>query len=320
MASLPIRYASLFSGIEAASVAWEPLGWKPVLFSEIDEFPSAVLSERFPNVPNLGDVTKVDWSQYHGAADVCVGGPPCQEFSVAGLREGVAGDRGRLYLEFLEAARAIGSRWVVIENVPGLLSVHGGGDFQTVLETVADLWPDGGACWRVLDAAMFGCPQRRRRVYLVIHATDWRRAAAALYDGQVCDRTPSEDGRAWEEAARRAGLGLEDHCLASPQANAELTRGMAVTLTTLHEPPIWFRPDGDGYEVTRLSPEDYELCQGFPSGWTRVPWGGRPAGRCPANRRYRAVGNSMAVPVMRWIGKRIELVEGLTNGDQRGRD
>lgn len=302
----PMRYISLFSGIEAASVAWEQLGWEPVAFSEIEEFPSAVLAARYPNVPNLGDITKVDWSPYRGTVDLAIGGPPCQEFSVAGIREGVDGDRGRLYLEFLRVARELGCRYVVVENVPGLLSVHGGRDFETILRTVAELWPHGGCSYRVLDSALFGIPQRRRRVYLVIHATDWRKAAATLFDQSVRDWPDTTNGRAWEDAARRSGLSIEGYCLASPQANAELAEGgLSVTLTTLHEPPIWAH---DGV-VERFSPEDYESIQGFPRGWTRISWNGRPASRCPANRRYRALGNSFTVPVIRWIGERIQSIE-----------
>lgn len=307
-----MRFISCCSGIEAATVAWGPLGFEPVAYSEVDEFASAVLAERLPETPNVGDMTRFDWSSLHGAADIAIGGPPCQEYSVAGLREGVAGDRGRLYLDFLRAARDAGCRWVVVENVPGILSVHGGRDFATILRTVAELWPDGGACYRVLDASLFGVPQRRRRVYLVIHATDWRRAAASLLDQPMRDWPGAPNGRTWEEAARRSGLAVEGYCLASPQANAELIRGgLSVTLTTLHEPPIWVH---DGV-AERFSPEDYELIQGFPSGWTRIPWHGRPAERCPANRRYRAVGNSFAVPVVRWIGERIAMVEGVADGD-----
>lgn len=308
-----MRFISLCSGIEAATVAWAPLGFKPVAYSEIDDFASAVLSQRFPETPNLGDMTTVDWTEYCGTVDVAIGGPPCQEFSMAGLREGVAGDRGRLYLDYLRAARDSGARWIVAENVPGILSIHGGSDWQSIIEAVAELWPNGGACWRVLDAAMFGCPQRRRRVYLVIHATNWRCAAAVLSDGQMCDRTPAEDGRTWKEAARRDGLDTSDYCLASPQANAELTRGLSVTLTTLHEPPIWVYRAPDGWHAVRFSPEDYELCQGFPSGWTNIPWQGKK--RCPNNRRYRAVGNSFPVPVIRWIGERIQMVDELTKSE-----
>ena len=107
-----MRYISLFSGIEAATVAWEPLGWEPVAFCEIDEFPSAVLEYRFPNVPNLGDITKVDWSDYVGSADVIVGGSPCQSFSVAGKREGLKGESGLMF-EYIRAVREVRPRWFI---------------------------------------------------------------------------------------------------------------------------------------------------------------------------------------------------------------
>lgn len=116
-----LRYISLFSGIEAASVAWEPLGWEPVAFSEIEPFPCAVLAERFPDVPNLGDVNEIDWSDYVGAVDLIVGGSPCQAFSVAGRRRGLMDERGRLMLEYVRAVREIRPRWVLWENVPGVL-------------------------------------------------------------------------------------------------------------------------------------------------------------------------------------------------------
>lgn len=139
-----LRYISMFSGIEAATLAWRPLGWEAIAFAEIDEFPSAVLAARWPDVPNLGDITKVDWSKYHGAADIVVGGFPCQSYSIAGLRKGLADPRGNLMLEFLKACREIDPEWVIGENVPGLLSSNGGRDFQTLLEAVAILWPRGG--------------------------------------------------------------------------------------------------------------------------------------------------------------------------------
>lgn len=125
-----MRYISLFSGVEAATLAADSLGWEPVAFCEIDDFPSAVLAARFPNVPNLGDVTKVDWSQYHGAADLVIGGFPCQSYSIAGLRKGLDEPRGQLMLEFLAACRDIDPEWIVAENVPGLLSSSRGTDFK----------------------------------------------------------------------------------------------------------------------------------------------------------------------------------------------
>ena len=145
-----MRYISLFSGVEAASVAWEPLGWEPVAFAEVEPFPCAVLEERFPGVPNLGDVTKVDWREWRGKADLVVGGSPCQAFSVAGLRKGLADPRGNLMLEYLRACYEIGPEWIVWENVPGVLSADGRRAFQAFLEAVVELWPGGGSaggCW-----------------------------------------------------------------------------------------------------------------------------------------------------------------------------
>ncbi len=117
-----MRYISLFSGIEAASVAWEPLGWEPVAFSEIDPFPCAVLAHRFPNVPNLGDICEIDWSPYHGAVDVVIGGSPCQSFSIAGGRASLDGE-SRLMFEYIRAIHDIRPRWLIWENVPGVFSV-----------------------------------------------------------------------------------------------------------------------------------------------------------------------------------------------------
>lgn len=199
-----MRYISLFSGVEAATLASEPLGWEPVAFCEVDDFPSAVLAARFPDVPNLGDVTKVDWSKYHGAADLVIGGFPCQSYSIAGLRKGLDEPRGQLMLEFLAACRDIDPEWIVAENVPGLLSSGRGGDFKTFLEAVAILWPRGGVAWRILDSQWFGVAQRRRRVFAVINTRDWRRAAEVLLD-EHCLRgnTPTRD-EAREAAATNA--------------------------------------------------------------------------------------------------------------------
>lgn len=146
-----IRYISLFSGIEAATVAWHQLGWKPIAYAEIEPFPKAVLRQHYPEVPDLGDMTKVDWKQYHHAADVVVGGSPCQAFSIAGLRKALDDPRGQLMLEYLRACAEIDPEWIVWENVPGVLSAERGRAFRSLLEAVAELWPDGGGrhgeCW-----------------------------------------------------------------------------------------------------------------------------------------------------------------------------
>ena len=173
-----MRYISLFSGVEAATLAWEPLGWEAVAFAEIEPFPSAVLAERWPGVPNLGDVTKVDWSRYRGAVDLVVGGSPCQAFSVAGKREGLMDARGQLMLEYVRAVAEIEPRWFLWENVPGVLSQDRGRAFGTLLREMDEL--GYGMAWRVLDAQFFGVAQRRRRVFLVGRAGGGAGAAAAV--------------------------------------------------------------------------------------------------------------------------------------------
>lgn len=132
-----MRYISVFSGIEAASVAFRDLGWEPVAFSEIDPFPSAVLSHRFPRVPNLGDITKVDWTPFRGSVDLVVGGSPCQSFSTAGKREGLKGESGLMF-EFIRCVREVRPRWFLWENVPGALSSERGQAFGQLLHEMAD--------------------------------------------------------------------------------------------------------------------------------------------------------------------------------------
>lgn len=202
-----MRYLSLFSGIEAASVAWEPLGWEPVAFCEVDAFPSAVLAHRWPHVPNLGDITKVDWSDFAKGKrkpDVVVGGSPCQSFSVAGNREGLAGESGLMF-EYIRAVRCIMPRCFVWENVPGAFTSEDGEAFRQLLSEMDAI--GYGLAWRVLDAQFFGVAQRRERVFLVGCLGDPRRAARVLFepDGLRWDTPSSRDKR--QELAARAGRG-----------------------------------------------------------------------------------------------------------------
>jgi len=174
-----LRFGSVCSGIEAASVAWEPLGWKASFLSEIDKFPRAVLSHHYPKVPLHGDFTTIQAGDYD-PIDLLVGGTPCQSFSVAGLRGGLADGRGNLALEYLKLAQRLRPKWLVWENVPGVLSSAGGRDFGSILGGLVEL--GYGFAYRVLDAQYFGVPQRRRRVFVVGCAGDWRRAAAVLFE------------------------------------------------------------------------------------------------------------------------------------------
>ena len=189
-----MRFGSVCSGIEAASCAWEPLGWKAAFFSEIEPFPSAVLAHHYPDTPNHGDMTKFkEWPDY--AIDVLVGGTPCQSFSVAGLRKGLADPRGNLMLTYLAIADKYRPRWLVWENVPGVLSSNGGKDFGTFLGGLGEL--GYGFAYRVLDAQYFGVAQRRRRVFVVGCLGDWRAAAAVLFErDSLCGNpAPSRQAR-----------------------------------------------------------------------------------------------------------------------------
>ena len=184
-------YGSVCSGIEAATVAWHPLGWEAAFFSEVEAFPCAVLKHHYPRVANLGDMTKYkEWPDYADRPiDLLVGGTPCQSFSVAGLRKGLADPRGNLMLVFGAIAKQYRPAWLVWENVPGVLSSGGGRDFGAFLGTLAEL--GYGFAYRVLDAQYFGVAQRRRRVFVVGYLGDWRPAAAVLFERESLCGNPA---------------------------------------------------------------------------------------------------------------------------------
>ena len=199
-----MKYGSVCSGIEAASVAWHHLGWEAQWFSEIEHFPSEVLKYRFPAVENLGDMTKLTTNETFKAStiDLLVGGTPCQSFSVAGLRGGLADPRGNLMLTFLSLADSKKPRWIVWENVPGVLSSNKGKDFATFLGALGEL--GYGFAYRVLDAQHFGVAQRRRRVFVVGYLGDWRVAAAVLFERESLQRDIKSSRKKREEVASDA--------------------------------------------------------------------------------------------------------------------
>lgn len=471
-----MRYLSVCSGIEAATVAWHPLGWKPVGFSEIEKFPAAVLAHHYPDVPNFGDMTKYEEWPDDLAPDVLVGGTPCQSFSVAGLRKGLDDPRGNLMLTFGAIAAKYRPEWLVWENVPGVLSSNGGRDFGTFLGMLAEL--GYGFAYRVLDAQYFGVAQRRRRVFVVANARDWRRAAAVLFERHSLSGHPAPRREAGEGTAPTldvragrsgettfhtsgglipslantltarmhkginttcdegqtlipmaadvaptipsrsksgGGLGTDFDCdgglipvafdttqitspgnYSSPRAgdpchpltsggdapaiafggqmsvpqvdidlsqtlqaknpqavavalrgreggataevgddcaftlrasggggdkphvmvgcdtyNGAVTGDVAATLGTQSGDGVSSGPSVlFGWNVRRITPVEAERLQGFPDGYTAIPWRGKPADKCPDGPRYKALGNSMAVPVMAWIGERISAVAG----------
>lgn len=343
-----MKYVSLFSGIEAASVAWDGLCWEPLCFAEFDEFPSAVLAERFPDVPNVGDVTKVNWKRFKGKCDLVVGGSPCQSFSVAGKREGLLGESGLMF-EYIRAVREIRPRWFLWENVPGALSSEGGEAFRQLLSEMDKL--GYGLAWRVLDAQFFGVAQRRRRVFLVGHigtcppvevllepegmrgdhpsSREKREALAA-----AARRSPACAGFKFSQGAGAGGVGAEPeqsptliadwhnpavYPIDEPITMADLNSNTAIG----HDMVGTLKVGGEAPSVClgctvvrRLTPKECERLQGFPDDWTKIGYKGKSADDCPDGPRYKAIGNSMAVPVMKWIGERIDLAdkEELRNG------
>jgi DNA (cytosine-5)-methyltransferase 1 len=421
-------YGSICSGIEAATVAWEPLGFRPAWFAEIDTFCSALLAHHYPGVQNLGDFTRIKSGA--GPVDVLAGGTPCQSFSVAGRRGGLEDARGNLAIEFCRLAGRLRPRWIVWENVPGVLSSNGGRDFGAILGALAKL--GYGCAWRVLDAQFLGVPQRRRRVFVVGHLGDWRRAAAVLLERQgLCRDTPSRrksreavagdsvcgaevgpsggrftdlaptlDARCKDSAIRnQIGLlvfgggntsgsidvatalthhgtrqdfdtetfvahtlrgdrfdasedgsgrgtplipvafsakdygadlgGTAPTLRAMPHDRSHANAGGQVavcvqeaqtgvreydTAGTVRSDAPGTQPGGslirDRYAVRRLTPRKCERLQGFMDDYTLIPYRGKLAADGP---RYKAVGNSMAVPVMRWIGQRIQAVDDYGN-------
>jgi len=313
-----MTYGSVCSGIEAATVAWKPLGWSAAWFSEVGRFPSAVLEHHYPDVKNHGDFTKIETS---GPIDVLVGGTPCQDFSIAGFRAGLDGERGNLTIEFLKLAGLLRPRWVVWENVPGILSINSGRAFGAVLGGLGHC--GFGLAYRVLDAQYFGLAQRRARVFVIGHLGDWRRAAAVLFDAQSLSGDPAPSREAQEGTSRGIEIGpaggrfsdlaptmdarAKDGPIRNQIAPAVLARCLNAGATGRID---WETETfvARSMQVRRLTPIEAERLQGFPDEYTLVPFRGKPAADGP---RYRALGNSMAVPVMRWIGKRIEMVEAL---------
>jgi DNA (cytosine-5)-methyltransferase 1 len=233
---LSLSYLSVCSGIEAATVAWHSLGFRPLAFSEIEPFPCAVLAHHYPQVPLHGDFTRLRDEDWIAGADILVGGTPCQGFSIAGLRRSLDDARGNLTLEFLRLADAIDERRaerglppciIVWENVPGVLSVRdnafgcflsGLSGEDTPFDPPRGKWTNAGVAlgparavaWRILDAQYFGLPQRRRRVFVVASARKGFDPAAVLleFEGLRRDTPPRRETR--KDAAARSAPGADE--------------------------------------------------------------------------------------------------------------
>lgn len=399
---MPVTYGSVCSGIEAATMAWHPLGMRATWLAEIEPFPSAVLAYHYPTTPNLGDMTKLGAQVLAGkitAPDILVGGTPCQAFSVAGMREGLTDPRGALTIKYVELADAVdyvraGQRKaasiVVWENVPGVLSDKGnafgcflgalaGEDCE--LQPPGKKWQDAGCvygpkrtiAWRVLDAQYFGLAQRRRRVFVVASARDGFDPTEVLFEregmrrdtaprrgegqdvtgtapfgpalqcgcGYVfaeslgvygCPNCEGDEGpavgmfggipafgghslsgsieRAATLTAKDSRLDIESETFfvhGVDVRNGALTGELTHTLQAGDHAPD---PGGTPHilansSIRRSTPRECERLQGMPDDYTLIPWRGKPASECPDGPRYKAIGNSKAVNVVRWIGQRI---------------
>jgi DNA (cytosine-5)-methyltransferase 1 len=363
-----MRVASVCSGIGGAELAFHGIA-QHAFAAEIEQFPRAVLAHHFPGMKLYADFTEIPAAA--GPVDVLAGGTPCQSFSVAGLRGGMADARGNLALEFLRLAERLRARWVLWENVPGVLSSSDGRDFGAFVGGLAEL--GYGWAYRVLDAQYFGLAQRRKRVFVVGHLGDWRRAAAVLFEpaslrgdtapgrearegiaetleaganrnggtrppGTTVDTADSliadslrADGFDASEDGTGRGTPLVAQAFDARQSDVIQYGDMAGPLDTDgHTVAVAFHQNqraevttndtagalnsgggkpGQGYPaahigsaVRRLTPTECEKLQGFPDGWTDVAYRGKPTADGP---RYRALGNAFAVPVVRWIARRI---------------
>ena len=308
---------SVCSGIEAASVAWEPLGLKFKWFSEIAPFPSSVLKEKYPNIPNLGDMNNIPsliTTDAIEAPDLICGGTPCQAFSLAGWKNGLNDDRGNLTLKFAEIIEAndnkrtsLGlSRSIVFwENVEGVLTdkTNAFGCFISLLAGTDEVvlgvhWPNSGVvygkirniAWRVLDAKYFGLPQQRRRLYVLAGGKDFHPENVLFEQNNEKLSTFPSRSLTFDKDGHRFEVFREyTDCLYAAygtkwNGNAAATNGSLFIV--------------QDERIRRLSPLECERLMGFPDNYTDLP-------HTKKTSRYQAVGNSWAVPVINWIGQRL---------------
>lgn len=280
---MTLRYLSVCSGIEAASVAWHPLGWQAAAFAEIEAFPRAVLAHHWPEVPCHGDLTTIGADDY-GPIDLLVGGTPCQDASAgysagAGRAgDGLAGARSGLAFGYVHLLRRLRPGWFVWENVPNLLSRRLAGGFLAFARNLVELGYH--VAWRVLDARGFALADQPRPRLIMVGHRSVRGAAEVLFEREGDRRNSAEKTPAAPVLTARGGMAYDD-------------RTPCVLV---------------GNRPRIATPLEWERAMGFPDDYTLVTYRGRPAADGP---RYKALGNSMAVPVMRWIGERISAVEAL---------
>ena len=328
-----MTHLSLFAGIGGFDLGFELAGIETVANCEIDKSCQRVLKTCWPEVPIHDDIQELDGRDYAGV-DIISGGFPCQDLSVAGKRAGITGARSGLFFELVRVVDEAKPRYLVWENVPGLLSSNGGDDFRAVLAALAEVGYFGA--WRVLDSQFFGVAQRRRRIFGVFAQGDtgWRRAGAILLEPEGGGWNPEAGRKAGEEVADDAPDGIAatlnsggnaggfrtepgEHIIAERTASFSSMSGRSGGWLPNAEEAA------DGCLVTEQSPtlratgrrsafpEDHALIAGVVSPQTN-PDGVREAARLPRgmdSARYRGLGNAVTANVAYWIGQRIVQVD-----------
>ena len=313
---LSYSVASFFSGIGGLDLGLERAGLRICFHCEINPFCRDILGRHWPDLPIHDDIRKLDDAEVP-QADVWAAGFPCQDLSLArmGPRSGLRGSQSGLFHEFVRLVRGRNPRAIVLENVHGLLSSHGGRDFAIILKALDKL--GYGVAWRVLNSKDFGVPQQRRRVYIVAMHRDWRGSGEVLFEFQCGD---------WNPKARRSNgkksPSLFQTVIGDP-SRGPLVKSLAHCIyaeSARHTGTDWSRnyvwyPDG---RVRRFTPNEVERVQGFPENWTLPSaFDERQVERIDS-LRYHAIGNAVTPPVAEWVGKRLAAV--LAQQDEFFRD
>ena len=306
------KVASFFAGIGGIDLGFENAGIESVYQCEIEKYCQNILNHHWPNIKRDTDIREVLGNDNIPKAQIWSAGFPCQDVSLASARPraGLRGERTGLFYEFAELLSRHRPRTILLENVPGLLNSHEGRDFAIVLQTLADI--GYGVGWRVLNSRYFGVPQSRQRVYIVGCYNDPKRTSEILFEPE-CGTRHLEKGR--RSGAKAVSPFIE--CAENPSGNGRSKRvkkddpivpKLAFCLAATsgrHTGTDWSRtyiPYKS--RVRRLTPEECERLQGFPTGWT-IPDGLFASGDDIDGLRYKALGNAVSVPVAEWIGERI---------------
>ena len=345
-----MKFISLFSGIGGFDLAFERAGMECVAVCEIDKNAQSVLRRHFPKAELFDDVRKVG-KETHGrkTIDLVCGGFPCQDVSIAGRRAGLAGERSGLWFEFARIIDEIEPRWVIIENVPGLLSSNKGQDFAAIIQWLAER--GYGVAWRVLDAQFFGVPQRRRRVFIVASFGNGS-AAEVLFESEGGERDNPKGGEAGKEVAYSlranpshsgdkgdgginttmvtafmAGQGAKAGGIAASETLSPTLKGAGSGTNQVPTIAQTLTSGGNG-KRGYLDPVNTTMVvfDRQHTGGNNVPFvgvrrlmpiecerlQGFPDGWTDGqsdSARYRQLGNAVAVPVVEWIGRRIVKAE-----------